>query len=289
VKKLPPPSAKLVGRANPGLEFFHVELPPPTSQGLLITKNMGIVYVEAGEINKEDLATEFSVIYKTTWPWKIRALDDWTYLVKFPPHMSVADVASYPCFGLVKQGVTINVEVWDGELEYEENTHDVGLQLRGINPKWCKWGPLAQFTLVFGILTDVDWCSTFKSLGEVVIVKIQCKDPALVPKEWFFKMEKKFYKIGIVTELSDESAEKGEDLQDPSDPDGDQGSRKTNIETKQENASKKQTMDHNLVAKTLPLNHQTTILPSTGKQMLISKVPHFLALKFLCLMPFLHI
>jgi hypothetical protein len=100
---------------------------------------------------------------------------------------------------------------------------------------------LAQFTSVFGILTDVDWCSTFKSLGEVVRVQIQCKDPALVPKEWFFEMEKKFYKIGIVTELPDEHTDKGEDPQDPSDPgaDGDQGSGKTDMDTEQENASKK--------------------------------------------------
>jgi hypothetical protein len=48
--------------------------------------------------------------------------------------MAVADVASYPCFGPVKDGVTVNVEVWDGELEYEEKTHDVWFQLRGINP-----------------------------------------------------------------------------------------------------------------------------------------------------------
>jgi hypothetical protein len=100
---------------------------------------------------------------------------------------------------------------------------------------------LAQFTSVFGILTDVDWCSTVKSLGEVVRVKIQCKDPALVPKEWFFEMEKKIYKIGIVTELPNKSADKGEDPQDPSDPgaDGDQGSGKTNMDTEQENASRK--------------------------------------------------
>jgi hypothetical protein len=55
------------------------------------------------------------LIYKTNWPWQIRTLDDWTFLVKFP-HMRVEDVASYPFFGLVKEGVTVNVEVWDGEL-----------------------------------------------------------------------------------------------------------------------------------------------------------------------------
>jgi hypothetical protein len=39
--------------------------------------------------------------------------------------MRVEDVASYPCFGLVKEGVTVNVEVWDGELESLEETQEV--------------------------------------------------------------------------------------------------------------------------------------------------------------------
>ena len=39
-------------------------------------KNVGIVFIEDGEISKEDLAKEFSEIYKTNWPWPINALDD---------------------------------------------------------------------------------------------------------------------------------------------------------------------------------------------------------------------
>jgi hypothetical protein len=55
--------------------------------------------------------------------------------VKFPPHLPVEDVAGYPCFGLVKEGVTVNVEVWDGELESQGENKEVWLQLRGLKPK----------------------------------------------------------------------------------------------------------------------------------------------------------
>jgi hypothetical protein len=67
------------------------------------------------------------------------------------------DVAGYPCFGLVKEGVTVNVEVWDGELESQGENKEVWVQLRGLNPKWCKWEILSQFTLGLGILMDIDW------------------------------------------------------------------------------------------------------------------------------------
>jgi hypothetical protein len=213
-----------------------VELPPPSTQGLQFgINNVGIVHTKVGEMSGEELASEFSIIYKTTWPCQIRTLDEWKFLMKFPPYMAVVDVASYPCFGLGKEGVTVNVEVWDGELEFVEETHDVWLQLRGINPKWCKWGPLAQFASVLGIMIDVYFCGAFKFLCEVVRIKIQCKDPILIPSEWFFEMEKKFYKIGRVTELPKGNGGKGDDPQDPSDPDAEnnQGSEKIDMETEQ--------------------------------------------------------
>jgi hypothetical protein len=179
--------------------------------------NIGIVYIEAGEVSKEELAKEFSVIYKTNWPWQIRSLDQWTFLVKFPPHMLVEDVAGYPCFGLVKEGVTVNVEVWNEELEPIQESHEVWLQLRGVNPKWCKWNALSQFASVLGIFEEVDWHGAFKSLSEVVRIKIRCKDPFSIPDERIFGFGKKYYRIGIVAELPGEVNGDGEDPANPSD------------------------------------------------------------------------
>jgi hypothetical protein len=83
------------------------------------------VYIEAREISKEELKHEFVVIYKTNWPWQFREIKPWSYLIKFPPHLLVEDGASYPCFGLMKEGVTVNVEVWDGEFHSEEENSEV--------------------------------------------------------------------------------------------------------------------------------------------------------------------
>ena len=82
VRKQPLPTAALYGAANPGLEFLHIDCP----EKQLGSNNIGIVYIEAGEIDKEELAKEFAVIYKTNWPWPIRQLDAWSFLVHFPPH-----------------------------------------------------------------------------------------------------------------------------------------------------------------------------------------------------------
>lgn len=102
------------------------------------------------------MAFEFTEIYKTNWPWQISGLDDWTMLVKFPPEIPVEQVASYPCFGLAKHNVTLNVEVWKGETEAVAEQQVVWIKIRKMNPKWCEWSILDQITSVFGILVDVD-------------------------------------------------------------------------------------------------------------------------------------
>jgi hypothetical protein len=128
-------------------------------------------------------------------------------------------VANYLCFGLVKEGVTVNVEVWDHELESIKETQEVWLQLRGVNPKWCKWCGLSQFAFALGILVDVDWQGAFKSLCEVVRIKIQCKNIYPIPKSKVFKLNKKFFTIGIVVEFPEEIGEDGGEPQDPVEPD----------------------------------------------------------------------
>lgn len=96
---------------------------------------MGIVLVEAGEVTKQELATEFADIYKTNWPWPINALDEWTFLVKFPPEIDVVQVAGYPCFGLKKDNVVVNVEVWKGRIEAEEDLQETWIKIRKLNPQ----------------------------------------------------------------------------------------------------------------------------------------------------------
>ena len=96
---------------------------------------VGIVLVEAGEVTKQELATEFADIYKTNWPWPINALDEWTFLVKLPPEIDVVQVAGYPCFGLKKENVVVNVEVWKGRIEAEEDLQETWIKIRKLNPQ----------------------------------------------------------------------------------------------------------------------------------------------------------
>jgi hypothetical protein len=193
------PVAAYLGSAASGLGFFHIDLPEKPVRELSI-KNIGVVYVESGAINKEELASGLTAIYKTTWPWQIRELDEWSFLVKFPPHIRVEEVASYPCFGLPKEGVTVNVMVWEGDIDYMADLEKIWVQFKGLQPQWCEWKVLFQFASALGFLVDVDWQGMFQTFYEVVRLKILCRDHTKIPESRNFNVCGKLYQISFVVE-----------------------------------------------------------------------------------------
>jgi hypothetical protein len=52
------------------------------------------------------------------------------------------------------------------------------VQLEGIAPKWCDCKIFAHMISGFGLLTDVDWASLFKSFYEKIRVRIACRNPS---------------------------------------------------------------------------------------------------------------
>lgn len=201
VRKQPHKSARYIGSGAPGLGFYHVDLPEVNAQKLGVLQNIGKVYIEDGLVTKTELAEEFSGIYKTNWPWVIRALDDWTYLVKFPPEIPVEQVAGYPCFGLSKVNVTVNVEVWDGKIQHVSEAQEVWVTIRGMNPRWCEWVVIDQITSVFGLLTVVDWTVMINSFYEEVKVRVMCRDYTKIPNERHFFLDGKFFLLSFEVEI----------------------------------------------------------------------------------------
>jgi hypothetical protein len=48
-------------------------------------------------------------------------------------------MADFTSFNLGKEGVSVSVKKWEGELEPYSELEDVWIQLKGISPMWCDW------------------------------------------------------------------------------------------------------------------------------------------------------
>lgn len=87
-------------------------------------------------------------------------------------------------------------------------------------PRSCHWKVFAQIVASFGLLTEVDWSTPFKSFYETVRVKIACKDYKKIPQERLYEMNKKLYVVNFTVEAD---IKKDETKQGTDGDDGDGG------------------------------------------------------------------
>jgi hypothetical protein len=119
-------------------------------------------------------------------------------------------MANFNSFNLEKEGVSVIVKTWQGDLDPYADLEGVWLQVQGLPPKWC-WGEIIdQLASSYGLLEDVDWHKLFSFFYEIVRMKIKCRDVTKIPRERLFCVDKKLYKITTVVEMIvDGKSEKG--------------------------------------------------------------------------------
>ena len=142
--------------------------------------------------------------------------------MRFPPHKKVEDIKNYPSFNLRKDGVQVEVLQWIG-ISILSELQEVWVQMRFIPPRYYHWKVFAQIASSFGMLTEVDWPTLFKTLYEVVRIKVASKDWRKIPAERLYEMDKKLYVVSLLVENEEDNGKAVDGKGDDGDSDGDNG------------------------------------------------------------------
>lgn len=78
--------------ANKGLGFIHIDVEERENRFKLWNgfENCGIITIEDGFLEKEDIVAHLKKVFDEAWPWHLKALeDDYKFMVRFPPDKKV--------------------------------------------------------------------------------------------------------------------------------------------------------------------------------------------------------
>jgi hypothetical protein len=132
VKKQEHRRAKYVGSAANGLGFYNIEVSIVAEEPFIDFINCGKVYIETRDITLEELQLELATCFNPNWPWQIRQIEEWCFPVRFPPNKKVEDMIDFNSFNQGKEGVSVSVKPWKGELEPFADLEEVWVLIKGI-------------------------------------------------------------------------------------------------------------------------------------------------------------
>jgi hypothetical protein len=133
--KKPLVAAQYLGSVVQGLGFFHVDVQEESS-GIGFLKcldNCAVLTVEEGEISREEIVDNLQKIFDNEWHWQLRGIEEFKYLVRFPPHKKIANtvISDTTYFKMKKEGVLVSLSVWNGNIEPYDSLEEVWVQLSG--------------------------------------------------------------------------------------------------------------------------------------------------------------
>jgi hypothetical protein len=230
--KKPQYATQYYGSANKGLGFYHINVAPRPGRFKHWTgfDNFGVFKVEEGELGEEEIVQTLKAQIDREWQWKLMRMDEYRYLVKFPPHIKVESkvLGEATYFYLKNDEVMASPRVWNGNIEPVGQLKDVWVQIKGVPPKWCDWVTIKEIASSLGKLGEVDWQTLFSSFFSIVRVRIFCKDPQMIPESRVMEMEDLLFMIHFKVENLDladgappEDPEKEEEKGDEEDSDDD--------------------------------------------------------------------
>jgi hypothetical protein len=77
------------------------------------------------------------MLFDKNWHWQLREIEDFRYLVRFPPHKQIANtlISDITYVKLKKERVLVSLKASVGDIEPFDVLEEVWVQIRGVPPK----------------------------------------------------------------------------------------------------------------------------------------------------------
>lgn len=92
--KKPMKAAEYLGSASQGLGFFLVDTTnrPGRLNHWNNFDNCAVFTVEEGDVSEGEIIENFKTMFDDKWAWHLNPIDEYRYLVRFPPHKKLAEI-----------------------------------------------------------------------------------------------------------------------------------------------------------------------------------------------------
>jgi hypothetical protein len=143
------------------LGFYHIDVADRSGRFRHWTgfDNFAVLTVGEGELGEEEIVQTLKFHVDKGWQWKLMKMDDYRYLVKFPPHIKVESkvLGKATYFYLKNDGVMASLRVWNGDIEPVGQLKEVWVQITGVPLKWSDWVTIREIASSLGKLGEIDW------------------------------------------------------------------------------------------------------------------------------------
>jgi hypothetical protein len=107
--------AQYYGSANHSLGFLHVDVSPKENKFMHWSgfENCAIFVIKEGDIDKEGILQYLRTTFDKDWPWNLKLLDEYKYMIKFPPGNKVESITMGKMiyFPINNDGVMVSLKV----------------------------------------------------------------------------------------------------------------------------------------------------------------------------------
>jgi hypothetical protein len=89
-------------------------------------------------IEADEIVENLQRMFDQKWHWKLKEIEDMKFLVRFPPHKSVATIliSETTYFKMKKDTTLVSLKAWLGDIESYDVLDEVWVQIRGVPLKW---------------------------------------------------------------------------------------------------------------------------------------------------------